>query len=87
MTAVRRRVGNTCAVFEMSIGLASRGYAITICAIPGLCIWVNGIAVDRSGHHAVGAGRCAIEFTVSVVGEMVSGSTRSNLARSTLANA
>ena len=87
MTAVRRRVGNTCAVFEMGIGLAFRGYAITIGAISRLCIWVNGIAIDRSGRHAIGAGRCTIEFTVTFVGEMVSGSTRSNLARSTLANA
>ena len=71
----------------MGIGLAFRGYAITIGAIPRLCIWVNGIAIDRSGRHAIGAGRCAIEFTVTFVGEMVSGSTRSNLARSTLANA
>lgn len=71
----------------MGIGLAFRGYAITIGAISRLCIWVNGIAIDRSGRHAIGAGRCAIEFTVTFVGEMVSGSTRSNLARSTLANA
>ena len=71
----------------MGIGLAFRGDTITIYAIPGLCILVNGIAVDRSGRHAIGAGHCAIELTVAIVGEMVSGSTRSNFARSVLANA
>ena len=55
----------------MGIGLAFRGYAITIGAISRLCIWVNGIAIDRSGRHSIGAGRFAIEFTVACVGEMV----------------
>lgn len=70
----------------MGVGLARRGLAYAFFTNSRLGILVNGIAVDRSGCLSIGAGRCAVQFTLAFVCEMITGGTSRNDARSVLAN-
>ena len=70
----------------MGVGLARRGLAYAFFTNSRLGILVNGIAVDRSGCLSIGAGRCAVQFTLAFVCEMITGCTSRNDARSVQAN-
>lgn len=87
MTAVRRRVCDAFAVFQMGIRLACRSLAFTLHADARFGICIKRIAVDCSVRISIGTGRRAVYFTHALVGEMISGNTRSDGARSALANA
>ena len=69
----------------MGIGLTFRGLANAIYTISGFCIF-ECIAVDRSSCLSIGTSRSRVYFTRAFVSEMISGCTRSNFARSVLAN-
>ena len=85
-TACFYRICNTFIVFDMGVYLASRGLAYAFFTNARLGI-VKGIAVDRSGRLSIGTGRCAVQLTRAFVGEMISGGTGRNHARTVLANA
>ena len=70
----------------MGVCLARRGLAHAFLTNARLGI-VKRIAVDRSGRLSIGAGRCAVDFALAFVCEMISGCTGRNHARTALANA
>ena len=71
----------------MGIRLACRSLAFTLSTDSRFGIYINRIAVDRSVRISIGAGRSAVDLTYALVGEMISGNTGSDGARSALANA
>ena len=71
----------------MGIRLACCGLAFTLSTDSRFGIYINRIAVDRSVRISIGAGRSAVDLTYALVGEMISGNTGSDGARSALANA
>ena len=71
----------------MGILLASRGLAFSVHTASGFCVFINGIAVDRSGRFPVGASRGTVFFAYAFACEMIPGNTGFYGARSVLANA